>query len=109
MTNFITKYFPVIALVIMILIFFKGCGDTRKIMTVISGNNEITTEINSIKNSTYTKEELDIRLKIVGLESEKRMIQATDRKIFDVQRQNQIEEEIKYLMAELDKLELNEN
>jgi hypothetical protein len=33
----------------------------------------------------------------MGLEAEKRMIQATDRKILDVQRQTQIEEEIKRL------------
>ena len=33
-------------------------------------------------------------LKIEGLKSEKRMIQATDRKILDVQRQNEIEKEI---------------
>jgi hypothetical protein len=31
------------------------------------------------------------------LETEKRMIQATDRKLLDVQRQTQIEEEIKLL------------
>jgi hypothetical protein len=33
------------------------------------------------------------------LESEKRMIQATDRKLLDVQRQTQIEEEIKKLTS----------
>mgnify|MGYP000892579137 CR=1 FL=1 len=36
-------------------------------------------------------------LQIEGLKSEKRMIQATDRKILDVQRQTQIEQEIKKL------------
>ena len=35
----------------------------------------------------------------MGLESEKRMIQATDRKLLDVQRQTQIEEEIKRLKS----------
>jgi hypothetical protein len=35
----------------------------------------------------------------MGLEAEKRMIQATDRKLLDVQRQTQIEEEIKKLKA----------
>jgi hypothetical protein len=54
-------------------------------------------EIETIKDSTYTKTELDKELKIMGLESEKRMIQATDRKLLDVQRQTQIEEEIKKL------------
>jgi hypothetical protein len=54
-------------------------------------------EIQTIKDSTYTKNELNVELKIMGLEAEKRMIQATDRKILDVQRQTQIEEEIKRL------------
>jgi hypothetical protein len=36
-------------------------------------------------------------IKIEGLQSEKRMIQATDRKLMDVQRQNQIEQEINKL------------
>ena len=36
-------------------------------------------------------------LKIEGLNSEKRMIQATDRKMLDVQRQTSIEKEIKIL------------
>jgi hypothetical protein len=54
-------------------------------------------EVESIKDSTYTKFELDRELKIMGLESEKRMIQATDRKLLDVQRQTQIDVEIKNL------------
>jgi hypothetical protein len=40
---------------------------------------------------------LDAQLKISGLESEKRMIQATDRKLLDVRRQTEIENEIKRL------------
>jgi hypothetical protein len=42
---------------------------------------------------------LDLRkeMKIEGLKSEKRMIQATDRKMLDVQRQTQIESEINKL------------
>ena len=51
----------------------------------------------AIKDSTYTKTELDRELKISGLEAEKRMIQATDRKLLDVRRQTEIEEEIKRL------------
>ena len=46
---------------------------------------------------SWLKKELYKELKIMGLESEKRMIQATDRKLLDVQRQTQIEEEIKKL------------
>jgi hypothetical protein len=58
---------------------------------------KMSKDIEAIKDSTYTKQELNAELKIMGLEAEKRMIQATDRKLLDVQRQTQIEEEIKKL------------
>ena len=90
MKNFIEKNFTIIVLVIALLSFFKSCGDGRELV-------KMRKEIDAIKDSTYTKSELDKELKIMGLESEKRMIQATDRKLLDVQRQTQIEEEIKTL------------
>ena len=90
MKNFIEKNFTIIVLVIALLTFFKSCGDGRELV-------KMRKEIEAIKDSTYTKTELDKELKIMGLESEKRMIQATDRKLLDVQRQTQIEEEIKTL------------
>ena len=37
------------------------------------------------------------QIKIEGLESEKRMIQSTDRKLMDVNRQSEIDKEIKEL------------
>jgi len=90
MKNFIQKNFTIIVLVIAILGLFKSCGDGREL-------SKMRKEIESIKDSTYTKSELDVRLKIEGLRSEKRMIQATDRKILDVNRQTQIDEEINKL------------
>ena len=90
MKNFIEKNFTLIVLIIALLTLFKSCGDGREL-------SKIRKEIELIKDSTYTKTELERELKIVGLESEKRMIQATDRKLLDVQRQTQIEEEIKIL------------
>jgi 5-methylcytosine-specific restriction endonuclease McrBC GTP-binding regulatory subunit McrB len=92
MKNFIQKNFTIIVMVIALLGLFKSCGDSREL-------SKIRKEIQSIKDSTYTKKELDRELKIMGLESEKRMIQATDRKLLDVQRQTQIEEEIKTLKS----------
>jgi 5-methylcytosine-specific restriction endonuclease McrBC GTP-binding regulatory subunit McrB len=79
-------------MVIALLGLFKSCGDSREL-------SKVRKEIQSIKDSTYTKTELNKELKIMGLESEKRMIQATDRKLLDVQRQTQIEEEIKSLKS----------
>ena len=90
MKKFIQNNFTVIVLVIALLTFLKGCNDTKKL-------SNIEKEISTIKDSTYTKGELDRELKITGLESEKRMIQATDRKLLDVRRQTEIEEEIKKL------------
>ena len=90
MKKFIKENFTVIVLVITILGLFKSCSDGREL-------SKIRKEIEIIKDSTYTKQELNRELKIMGLESEKRMIQATDRKLLDVQRQSQIEEEIKKL------------
>lgn len=90
MKKFVQENFTMIVLVIAILSLFKSCGDSREL-------SKIKKEITAIKDSTYTKQELQSELRIMGLEAEKRMIQATDRKILDVQRQTQIEEEIKKL------------
>ena len=93
MKKFIQNNFTIIVLVVAILSFFKSCGDSREL-------TNIKKEIKSIKDSTYTKDELNIQLKISGLEAEKRMIQATDRTILDVQRQTQIDDEIKRLKGD---------
>jgi len=90
MKKFIENNFTVIVLVIALLTFFKGCSDTRKL-------SSIEKQITTIKDSTYTKDELNRQLRISGLEAEKRMIQATDRKLLDVRRQTEIEDEIKRL------------
>lgn len=105
MAEWTKKYFPIIVLVLMLLMGVKSCADSRKMDKILSENENIRTEIKAIKDSTYTKKQLDIRLRVAGLESEKRMIQATDRKMLDVQRQNTIEQEIIYWNEELDKLE----
>lgn len=90
MKKFIKENFTTIVLIISLLTLFKSCGDSREM-------SSIKKEIKQIKDSTYTKNELNVELKVSGLEAEKRMIQATDRKMLDVQRQSQIEQEIKHL------------
>jgi hypothetical protein len=90
MKKFIENNFTMIVLVIALLGLLKSCGDSRDL-------SKIKLDIKAIKDSTYTKTELDAELKISGLEAEKRMIQATDRKLLDVRRQTEIEEEIKKL------------
>ena len=90
MKKFIENNFVVIVLVIALLTVFKSCGDTREL-------SKIKKDIKAIKDSTYTKDELTRQLRISGLEAEKRMIQATDRKLLVVRRQTEIEDEIKRL------------
>lgn len=90
MKQFVEKNFTIIVFVLVLLTFFKGCSDSREI-------SKIKNEIKTIKDSTYLKKELNIVLQIEGLKSEKRMIQATDRKMLDVQRQTEIDEEISRL------------
>ena len=64
MKKFIENNFVVIVLVIALLTFFKGCGDTREL-------SKIKNDIKTIKDSTYTKDELNRQLRISGLEAEK--------------------------------------
>jgi len=93
MKKFIENNFVIIVLVISLLGFFKSCGDSREL-------TKMRKEITAIKDSTYTKQELEVELRISGLESEKRMIQATDRKLLDLRRQTEIEDEIKKLRTQ---------
>ena len=90
MKEFLKKNFTIIVLVIAVLSFFKSCGDAREL-------NKIRKEISAIKDSSIMRDEFERQLKISGLEAEKRMIQATDRKLLDVRRQTEIEAEIKKL------------
>lgn len=94
MKNFIEKNFVVIILVITILSFFKSCGDSREL-------TKMRKEVEFIKNNTYTKDELNLHLQIEGLKVEKRMIQSTDRRILDVNRQTEIDNEITELENKL--------
>jgi len=98
MKNYIEKYFTVIVFVILMFTFFRGCGDSREMSSIKKEMKELK-EYN--ENHTFTKDELDLRLKIEGLKSEHRMIQATDRKMFDLQRQSQIEKELESLENKL--------
>jgi hypothetical protein len=94
MKKFVEEKFTIIVLVLALLGFFKSCGDSREI-------TKIRKEITELKDSTYSKNELDLRIKIEGLKAEKRMIQSTDRKILDVTRQTQIDSEINTLEGKL--------
>lgn len=95
MKNFIKDNYVVILTAIALWLLVDGCNSNRKL-------SKISKSIENIEETTYTKNELSRELKIMGLESEKRMIQATDRKLIDVQRQTEIDNEIKKLNGIVD-------
>jgi hypothetical protein len=85
------KYQQQILLVLFVLLLFRSCGtgsELSKLRKEFEAQREVL-------NSLPTKKDLQIE----GLKSEKRMIQATDRKMLDVQRQNEIEKEITKLQV----------
>jgi hypothetical protein len=66
---------------LVVITFFKTCSTNSKVQ-----------DVNDSVDSLSVK--LRREIKIEGLKSEKRAIQASDRKILDVTRQTQIDQEI---------------
>ena len=98
LNTFITNQYPKILLILGILIFFNTCGNPNKVLTkkvdaLSQKVDALSQKIDSLELITVTKKDL----KIEGLRSEKRMIQSTDRKILDVNRQSEIDKEISEL------------
>ena len=89
--NFIDTWGVRIMTILVIVVFLKTCSTNGRIDKV---NKEITSVNQSVDSlSVVLKKEI----KIEGLKSEKRMIQATDRKMMDVNRQTEIDKEISEL------------
>ena len=86
--EFVDKHYRKIFFFLLVVIFVNTCGNPNK--SVNKRLDALTNQVDSLKNITVTGEELEIE----GLKSEKRMIQATDRKMLDVQRQSEIEKTI---------------
>jgi hypothetical protein len=83
------KYQQQILLILFFILLLKSCGTNSEVSKL---KKEFVAQ-NEILKSLPTKTDLQIE----GLKSEKRMIQATDRKMLDVQRQNEIDKEINKL------------
>jgi len=75
------------------MILLRQCGVNRDIDRMEKQSKIQSAYIDSI----CTKKEVQRIVEIEGLKAEKRMIQSTDRKIMDVNRQSQIDLEIKKL------------
>ena len=88
--EFLKKYQQQILLVLFLLLLLKSCGTNSEVTKL---RKEVESQ-KTILNSLPTKKDLQIE----GLKSEKRMIQATDRKMLDVQRQTEIDNQISKLI-----------
>ncbi len=97
-TNFLDKWSTKIMLPLSIIVFLKTCSTNSKIEKLENTIKEQSLKTDSIiKSETISKQEIEKMLKIEGLKVEKRMIQSTDRKILDVNRQSEIDKEIQEL------------
>ena len=83
------KYQQQILLVLFVMLLFRSCGTGSELTKL---RKEVESQREILKNLPTKKD-----LQIEGLKSEKRMIQATDRKMLDVQRQSEIDKEIEKL------------
>lgn len=89
--NFIQKHGTKLMLVLLLFILIKSCGTSSELTRV---KKELQAEKIVLESLPNRKD-----LEIEGLKVEKRMIQSVDRKILDVNRQTQIDEEIKKLQS----------
>ena len=97
-TDFLDKWSTRIMFPLILIVFLKTCstnGKIEKLEKELTKQNIKTDSIVKVEN--ISKTEIEKMLKIEGLKAEKRMIQSTDRKILDVNRQSEIDKEIEEL------------
>jgi hypothetical protein len=84
-----------IVFVLVLIMFLKTCKTNGKIENVDKKLNTTNQKVDSLNNNLNNlNKDLQKEIKLEGLKSEKRMIQSTDRKILDVNRQSEIDKEI---------------
>jgi hypothetical protein len=89
--EFLKKYQQQILLFLFVMLLFRTCGTGSEVTRL---RKEVESQRTVLENLPTKKD-----IQIEGLKVEKRMIQATDRKIMDVQRQSEIEREIDNLQG----------
>ena len=97
--KFIDQHFTKIIIIILFIAFIQTCTISRKSSSLEKQSKITNARLDSIQTIIFSKTDISKLIEIEGLKSEKRMIQATDRKIFDVNRQAEIDKEIKKLEA----------
>ena len=93
--KFIDQHFTKIIIIILFIAFIQTCTISRKSSSLEKQSKITNARLDSIQAILFTKNDIAKLIEIEGLKSEKRMIQSTDRKIFDVNRQAEIDKEIK--------------
>jgi uncharacterized membrane protein (DUF106 family) len=88
---FLSKHGMKVVIVLLLLSYMKSCSIDSEVTRIKKDFREQKEVIDALPTTTDVK--------IEGLKVEKRMIQATDRKMLDVQRQNAIEQEIAELQS----------
>lgn len=89
----IEKNFNKIVLTILVILMLAQCSNCRRTSAI---EKQMKLEKSTL-DSLPTKSDVKKMVEIEGLKAEKRMIQSTDRKIMDVNRQSQIDAELKNL------------
>jgi len=90
--NFVDKHGMMIVLVLVVLSTCTGSMSKKRY------EKKVMSEFDSLKTEIKVlKKELQKEIKVEGLKVEKRMIQSTDRKILDVNRQAEIDKELQQL------------
>ena len=89
--EFIAQHYQKLMLFLLLVIFVNTCGNPNKQLT--KKVESLSSKIDSLEMVTVTKKDLTIE----GLKVEKRLIQSTDRKILDVNRQSEIDKELETL------------
>lgn len=96
--NYIDVWGTRIMLLLVVIIFLKTCTTNSKIKNESTKIETLGNKVDSLGfviNNLH--KEIRKEIKIEGLKSEKRMIQSTDRKILDVNRQTEIDKELSKL------------
>jgi uncharacterized lipoprotein YajG len=96
--EFFKQNMDYVVFVLVLIIFLKTCKTNGKIENVEKKLNSTTQKVDSLNSNVSTlNKDLRKEIKVEGLKTEKRMIQSTDRKILDVNRQSEIDKEISNL------------
>ena len=89
--KFIDNWGNKITFLLIFIIFFKTCSTNGRIDKVEKQIENTNLKIDSSMIN------LELQIQIEGLKTEKRMIQSTDRKMLDVNRQSEIDKELQEL------------